>query len=127
RLALSGCSLVIQPGEKVAIVGQNGSGKTTILRLLAKIYLPDHGRVLFDGLPSSRITQTSWFEQLLLCTQDVRLPEFTIAETVAGTYPSQADQRRLENAAALARADTVIKELPLGFQTQLGSDWPNGW
>ncbi len=126
-LVLSGCSLTIAPGEKVALVGENGSGKTTILRLLSKIYLPDEGTVMIDGLPTSRITQSSWFGQMLFATQETGVPEFGIDEAVTGTAPGTADMPRLAQAANHSRAASVIEQLPDGYRMQLGAGWTGGW
>jgi ATP-binding cassette subfamily B protein len=125
-LVLNGIDLVIAPGEKVALVGENGSGKTTILRLLAKMYLPDEGAVMIDGLPSSRITQSCWFEQMLYATQETEVPEFTIEEALTGTFPGTADKARLAQAAKHSRIGAVIEQLPDKYGTQIGVHWSAG-
>ncbi len=127
NLVLKGCSISITPNEKVAIVGQNGSGKSTLLRLLSKIYLPDEGQVLVDGLSISRITQSSWFEQILFATQDTQLPRLTVEEVLTGGPPRTADMNRLIQAAGHARAvEMITDEFPQQYEQQLGADWPDG-
>jgi ABC-type bacteriocin/lantibiotic exporter with double-glycine peptidase domain len=127
ELVIGNCSLSFEPGARVALVGKNGSGKTTLIRLLSKIYLANEGEVLIDGIPLNHLTQSSWWEQLVYSTQDTSVPEFTVEEAVTGGASDQVDRSRLEHAAELSGSKTVIESLPLGYRTQIGPDWEDGW
>ncbi len=126
RLALNGCNLTVRSGEKVALIGHNGSGKTTVLRMCSKTYIPNSGSVTFDGKDVRDILQTSLHRQLLCVTQDTGVPDFPINESVAGTSPDKIDLFRLMRAASIAGSDTFIDHLPDGFNTQIGEEWPGG-
>jgi len=126
KLALHGCSLVIEPGEKVAIVGRNGSGKTTIVRLLTKIFAPLEGEVLINQIPTTRFKQDCWLDHILYVTQDSQIPDFKIDEALTGNDPDKVDTGRLMYAAQISGAHDFVKDLPDGYQTQIGEEWPGG-
>lgn len=126
RLALRKCSLIIEPGEKVALVGKNGSGKTTIVRLMTKVYVPNEGEVRINDLSTREILQESWLDHVLYVTQDSQIWDFSIMEAVTGSNSDQVDMSRLLRSAKISGAEEFIKDLPLGFETQIGEDWPGG-
>lgn len=126
-VVLSNCSLSIAPGERVALVGKNGSGKTTLFRLMAKVFEPDEGQVLIGGIPTQHISQASWWEQLVCCTQDTDIPELTIEEALMGARPGTINYERLQRAVDFAGASQIIKALQNGYQTKIGADWKDGW
>src|SRR5690606_3486775 len=70
RLVLDDVSLTLPAGSVVAVVGENGAGKSTLVKLLAKMYEPQHGRILVDGVPLARIDAESWRERLAGAFQD---------------------------------------------------------
>ena len=127
RQVLRDCSFTLKPGEVVALVGSNGAGKTSLLRLMAKTYLPDEGAVTLAGIPTTNITQSSWLSQMLLAMQDMRVPELRIEESLTGTALGTADIGRLAKAAEHAQTAKIIAELPHGYRTQIGEDWIEGW
>lgn len=124
---LEDCSLVIEPGEKVAIVGENGAGKTTLLSLISKIYLPENGEVLIGDIPTQRIEQRSWYEQMLYSTQSHSIPQFTVDEIIGSGPPESVDEGRLRKAIDFSRSNTFLETKPDGYRTQIGTDWPGGW
>ncbi|MFC4512264.1 ABC transporter ATP-binding protein [Streptomyces ehimensis] len=127
RPALKGVSLDIPVGKIVAFVGENGSGKTTISKLLAGLYQPDSGRILWDGVASSDLDRTEVFAQFAMVSQDFHRWPFTCRMNVAIGRPDRpADQQVLEQAAAYAGADSVVAELPRGWDTLLNKGYRGG-
>lgn len=118
--AVQDLSLVIEPGEKVALVGRSGSGKSTIASLLPRFYDPSMGEILVDGIPIDDLTLASLRAQISLVSQDVVLFNDTIANNIAygcAEPPALAD---LERVAASAHALEFIQALPRGFDTPIG-------
>lgn len=124
--ALHRCSLVIKPHERVVIVGKNGSGKTTIARLLAKIYLPETGTVLIDTVQTHNIRQESLCNHILYVTQDCGVHNFQIDEALAGMPSADVDTDRLHTVAQVSGADEFVLKLKHRYQTQIGEHWPGG-
>ncbi len=115
---LTDFSLVIEPGRKTAIVGETGSGKTTVISLLARFYDPDSGCVKIDGADIRSFPLAQWRRTLGIVLQEVRLFSGTIAENIAygaGDVPRE----RIVEAAELADADEFIRQLPDGYDTVL--------
>jgi len=125
--ALIDIDLHLTPGSSLALVGENGSGKTTLIKLLTRLYSPDSGRILVDGLPL-----TQWSEQALRARIGVIFQDFTryqmlVGENVgAGDERYFEDQQRWQQAAEKGRAAGFIEQLPGGYQTQLGKWFKDG-
>jgi ATP-binding cassette subfamily B protein len=118
RPALHGLSLRAQAGERVAIVGRSGAGKSTVGALMARFYDPDRGRVLLDGR-DARDYDVSWLRaQVGMLLQDTVLFSGTVAENIA--YGTDADRYEIVNAAKAAAAHDFIALLPDGYDTLLG-------
>jgi ABC-type multidrug transport system fused ATPase/permease subunit len=126
RRALEGCSFTIAAGDKVAFAGRNGSGKTTSVHLLAKVYVPTTGQVRIDGQPLAHITQKSWLDQVIYVMQPPRLPEVSFLEALTAQKPEAIDYERLKKALHYAHAKDIIAALPHGLSTQLGAQWDGG-
>lgn len=126
NLVLKECSLAVEPGEKVALVGRNGCGKTTILRLLTKTFTPTKGAVLVDGMRTKDILQDSLLGTILCVTQGSEVPNLKIAEALTGRDLTQVDYSRLHLACEMSGANEFIGRLPHGYATQIGSEWPDG-
>lgn len=119
RKVLKNINLVIKPGEKVALIGPSGAGKTTFVRLLLRLYSPTEGKILIDGQNISEVTQESLRKNISLVPQDPVLFHRTLADNIAYGKHS-ATKEEIEKAANLAHCDEFIKDLPFGFETYVG-------
>lgn len=124
RPVLDDVSFRVAPGQTVALVGETGSGKTTITRLLAKLYLPTRGRVLLDGLPLDRISGASLHRHLACVPQDNYLFGPTVRDAIRFARPGATDD---EIRAVLERMDlsNLLEELPEGLDTEVGEKGAN--
>ena len=120
REALNGVSLVISPGETVALVGASGSGKTSLVNLIPRFYAPSAGRLFIDGHDITTLTVRSLRAQIALVSQDVLLFDDTIAANIAYGAMAGAAREDVERAAAAAHALDFIRALPQGFDTPVG-------
>jgi subfamily B ATP-binding cassette protein MsbA len=118
RPALSRVSLRIPHGARVALVGPNGSGKTTILGLIARLYDPASGRVLIDGIDISTVSVRSLRAQIGMVTQETTILRGTVRHNI--TFGSPDDEPRMIAAAKAARAHDFIAALPQGYDTPIG-------
>jgi ATP-binding cassette subfamily B protein len=112
-------SLRIRSGERVGLVGHSGSGKTTFVKLLHRLYDVGSGRIVIDGQDTSQVTQASLREQLALVPQEPVLFHRTLAENIAYARPDAA-MEEIEHAARLANAHEFIERQPKGYHTQVG-------
>jgi len=116
---LADVNLTIAPGEIVALTGENGIGKSTLVRLLLRFYVPESGRILLDGIDTARIQVQDLRRQFGYVPQRALLFNGSIAENIAfGT--GDADLARIERAARLAQAWEFIERLPRGLATEIG-------
>ncbi|MRD74003.1 lipid A export permease/ATP-binding protein MsbA [Rhodocyclus tenuis] len=120
RQALSDVSFVVHPGESVALVGQSGSGKTTIANLLPRFYHIDGGEIRIDGNALNDITLHSLRRNIALVSQEVTLFNDTIAANIAYGTQKGATPDEIRAAADAAHALEFIELLPQGFATQIG-------
>ncbi|WP_344222338.1 ABC transporter ATP-binding protein [Kribbella sancticallisti] len=121
RPALDGVSATLPAGSAVAIVGEIGSGKTSLLNLLLGFYHPTHGDVLVDGVPLAQIDIDDWRARTAGILQDFGKYESTLAEAVGvGDLGGIDDQARIAAALREAGGDTVRRRLPNGMGTLLG-------
>lgn len=119
REVLKDINLIIKPGEKVALIGPSGAGKTTFVRLLLRLYQPTSGKILVDEQDICSATQESLRNNISLVPQDPVLFHRTLAENI-GYGKRDATMQEIEKAATLAHCDEFIKELPKGFETFVG-------
>ena len=119
RVILHGISFQVNAGEKVAIVGPTGAGKSTISRLLLRFYDPNSGQIAVDGLDLQEITQASLRDAIGVVPQDTVLFNDTIYYNIAYGDPS-ADEQHIYEAARTARIHDFISQLPSGYQTRVG-------
>ncbi|SFD79755.1 ATP-binding cassette domain-containing protein, partial [Streptomyces aidingensis] len=118
--ALNGLTMTIPLGKVTALVGNNGSGKSTIAKLLAGLYRPQGGRILWDGTDTATADRAQLFSRFSFVTQDFYRWPFTARINVAVGDPSlPLTQERLEAAAAKAGATDLIASLPQGWRTLL--------
>ena len=117
--AVTGISLVIEPGQKVALVGSSGAGKSTLLALLLRFYDPQQGRLLIDGHDLRDLTLLSLREQVGIVTQESFLFHDSIYENIRfGRL--DATRAEIEEAARLAHAHDFILAQPRGYETVVG-------
>jgi ATP-binding cassette subfamily B protein len=118
-LALDHVSLLIPPGQTVALVGATGAGKSTMAKLVARFYDPTAGRVLVDGHDLRVLSSSSLRSQMGIVPQEAFLFSGTVAENIAFGRPD-ADESQIRAAAAAVGAEEFISELPSGYDTEVG-------
>ena len=118
-VVLPDLDLDIPAGQKVALVGETGAGKTTIARLLARFYDPGDGQVLLDGVDLRDVADADLRREIVLITQENFLFSATIAENIALGKP-KATRAEIEAAARAVGAGEFIDALPDGYDTQVG-------
>lgn len=116
---LKGVSALIEKGKMTAVVGPSGAGKSTLIALITRLYDPQEGRVLVDGVDLKDLEVRSWRRRLAVVAQDT----FIFNDTVANNLRfgrGDVSPERLREAARLAAADSFIEKLPDGYDTLLG-------
>ena len=127
RRVLDDVSLELKPGSVVAIVGENGAGKSTLVKLLCRLYHPDKGRILVDGVDLAGIGADEWRSRLAGAFQDFFRFEFRARHTVGlGDMPRLEDEPAVLTAVGRAGAGDLVSKLASGLNTQLGATWPDG-
>jgi ATP-binding cassette subfamily B protein len=122
RRVLDDVNLELPAGSVVAIVGENGAGKSTLVKLLCRMYEPDQGRILVDGVDLARIRVDEWRLRLAGAFQDFFRFEFQARHSVGvGDLPRLDDRPAVAAAVERAGASDVV-----GLETQLGATWPGG-
>jgi len=116
---LHNVSFSVQPGQVVGIVGSSGSGKSTITKLIQRLYVPESGRVLVDGVDLAMVDLTWLRRQIGVVLQENVLFNRSIRENIALADPTMSMERVIE-AASLAGAHDFILELPEGYDTIVG-------
>lgn len=119
RPALNGLSLEISPGERLALVGPSGGGKTTISQLLLRFIEPRGGRITIDGFPLYNLPVDGWREQIAWVPQNPYLFNASAADNIRLGKPS-ATMAEIIEAARLAGAHEFISALPSGYDTLIG-------
>jgi subfamily B ATP-binding cassette protein HlyB/CyaB len=112
-------SLDIRPGEVVGIVGRSGSGKSTLTKLVQRLYVPEQGRVLVDGIDIALIDAAQLRRQIGVVLQDNQLFNRSVRENIAIADPA-APLEAVMRVAQLAGAHDFISELPEGYDTLVG-------
>ena len=119
-LALDGVDISIRAGEIVALVGENGSGKTTLAKVMAGLYEPDSGTVLWDGRDARTFRRDLQQRRTAVIFQDFVRYAFTAEENIAISRPEEPlDQPAVRRAAQVVDADGFLSTLPSGYETPL--------
>ncbi|MEK4700312.1 ABC transporter ATP-binding protein [Solibacillus sp. FSL R7-0668] len=118
---LSNVSFTIESGQSVALIGQTGAGKTTIMQLLTGLYEKTSGRILFDGVPIEEISKAHLREQMAFVLQDPFLFEMSIKDNIRYGKLDATDAEIIE-AAKKANAHSFIERLPNGYETIISGD-----
>ncbi|HVE29829.1 MAG TPA: ABC transporter ATP-binding protein, partial [Mycobacteriales bacterium] len=128
RPAVDDVSLTLSAGETIALVGENGSGKTSLARLLAMLWMPDAGTVHWDGVPVDQLPRDALRRHIALVGQDVLRWPFTAQENVQVGDVERADPdgRRAVAAATSVGADAMIRALDHGYDTLLDLTFAGG-
>lgn len=110
-------SFHVAKGEKIAIVGENGAGKTTVIKLLCGFYRPTSGRILINGIDASQLDPDAYFDLFSAVFQDYSFLPLTITENIAVCLKEEADGERVTRALQMAGIYDRIMRLPAGTDT----------
>ena len=124
QTVLSGFNLTVEPGQKIAIVGATGSGKTTVVNLLTRFYEPRSGEILIDGVPITEMPKETLRNAIAIVLQDTVLFSETIRKNILYGREGATDEE-MRRAARHARADGFIERLPEGYDTKLAEAGEN--
>ena len=120
-------NLRVEPGEAIALVGENGTGKSTLIKLLARVYDPTSGSILVNGHDLRDVDIESWRSNLGILMQTFNHYPFSARDNVElGRIDSAGDEPRLTKALAQASADTMVAEWPAGVDEKLSKIYEDG-
>ena len=120
KLALNNVSFIVKPGEKIALVGRSGGGKTTLVNLLPRFYELQQGLVMLDGVDVRTLSLKNLRQQFALVSQDVTLFNDTVFNNIAYGALRNASEAEVIAAAKAAHAWEFIQQLPNGLQNEIG-------
>lgn len=127
KTVLKDFSVKISPGEKIALVGINGAGKTTFVKLLCRFYEPDEGKITINGHDLREIDLESWYNQLGAIFQDYSRYHFIVKDAIAiGRTGSATSLEKVKEAARASEADTFIEEWEKKYDQMLGKEFTEG-
>lgn len=131
--ALKNLTLTLEPGERLAVVGLNGAGKSTFIKLLLRLYEPAEGEVLLNGANVNRYTRRSYYRLFAPVFQDVELFAFPLSENISMQEPQDTDKDRALECLVKSGLEKKIKELSAGVDTEVlkvihddGTDFSGG-
>ena len=124
----AGINFRLEPRERIALVGENGQGKTTIAKLLTRLYDPTEGQILLDGIDLREYDTEDWWNEIGVIFQDFMRYDMTAEENIArGAHPGPRNSRqRIQAAAKKSYAENVIRKLPKGYEQMLGRRFEGG-
>src|SRR3989338_6299462 len=123
---LDGVSFVIEPGESVALVGHNGAGKTTIVKLLCRFYDVSDGEILINDINIKDLDLPRWYKFLGTLFQEFVRYHFTVRENIFLGAPEKKDENAMIEAARKSGAAEFIEQLPKKYDTILGKEFEDG-
>ena len=127
RLVLNGLNFALRPGERVALIGENGEGKTTIVKLLTRLYDPTEGQILLDGIDLREYDLDDLYREIGVIFQDFMRYEMTARENIAvGRIEQLSELELLKRSAEKSMADAVIGKLTSGYEQMLGRRFDGG-
>lgn len=121
RPLIKSLNLTIEPGQRIAIVGPTGAGKTTLVNLLLRFYEPTAGKILIDGQDIAEVSRYSLRQQVGMVLQDVKLFHLSIFENIACARPGATLDQVIDCCRRIG-ADEFIQRLPEGYDTVYGQD-----
>jgi ATP-binding cassette subfamily B protein len=127
RTVLKNFSLTLSPGERIALIGENGQGKTTVVKLITRLYDPTEGQILLDGVDLREYSLEDLHRNIGVIFQDFMRFEMTARENIAvGRVDRPHQQADIESAAHKSLADTVVDKLAGGYDQMLGRRFEGG-
>jgi ATP-binding cassette subfamily B protein len=127
RVVLGNVSFCLRPGERIALVGENGQGKTTIVKLMTRLYDPTGGRILLDGVDLRDYDLEEVWKEIGVIFQDFMRYDMTASENIAiGRIEDKENVFRVRSAAQKSLAEGVIRKLPNGYDQILGRRFEGG-
>jgi ATP-binding cassette subfamily B protein len=125
--AVRNLSFTVPAGETLALVGENGAGKTTIVKLMTRLYDPDEGRITLDGIDLKEFATADLRTHIGVIFQDFLRYSFTASDNIGvGRIEVAGDRERIVSAAEQSLADPVIRKLPGGYDQMLGRTFLKG-
>ncbi len=127
RRVLSNFNFTLAPGERIALIGENGQGKTTVVKLITRLYDPTEGQILLDGIDLREYKLEDLHHEIGVIFQDFMRYEMTARENISvGRVESEHSQTEIESAAHKSLAESVIAKLPGGYDQMLGRRFESG-
>ncbi|HTM89225.1 MAG TPA: ABC transporter ATP-binding protein [Terriglobales bacterium] len=127
RLVLDRLNFQLHPGERVALIGENGQGKTTIVKLITRLYDPTEGQILLDGVDLREYDLEDLYREIGVIFQDFMRYELTARENIAvGKIEQVGNLHLLQNAAFKSLAHEVVEKLPSRYEQMLGRRFEGG-
>jgi ATP-binding cassette, subfamily B, bacterial len=127
RLVLNNINFRLEPSERIALVGENGQGKTTIVKLLTRLYDVTAGQILLDGVDLREYDLEDLWKETSVIFQDFMRYEMTASDNIAmGRIEDRANAIRIQEAAIKSLAEPIIRKLPKGYEQVLGCRFDGG-
>lgn len=133
KYALKNLTLALSPGERLAVVGLNGAGKSTFIKLLLRLYEPDEGEILLNGVNINRYSRESYYRLFAPVFQDVQLFAFPLAENISMQEPQNTDKDRAKECLIESGLEEKLNDLQSGMDTEVlkiiyddGTDFSGG-